>query len=292
MTAAPEVSVIIPAAGDRRPLVACLQALEAQSIARERFEVIVVDNGCDPPAGDLADGERRIVLTEPESGSYRARNRGLARARGSLLLFTDADCVPARDWIERMITQFDATPDVSIVAGAIEVSVDPAHRTAAEVIELRFGFPQEAYVRGSGFGATANLAVRRESFDVAGPFDPGLLSGGDAEWCWRAGDAGLSIAFEPRAVVRHPARRTSEELLRKERRVSRGLCALRRAGRLPARVFRGAVLGAMLPPVISAAAVLSDRSTGPITARLRAIPLLARLRFLRLRVLLACLTGR
>lgn len=292
MTAAPEVTVVIPATGDRRPLDLCLEALVDQTVARDRYEVVVVDNGCDPPAADLADGAYVIVVNESVPGSYRARNRGLQRARGSLVMFTDADCLPASDWIERMTARFHADPDLWIAAGAIEVTTGSGVPTPAELLELRFGFPQEAYVRGLRFGATANLAARVEAFHRAGPFDPDLLSGGDAEWCWRAGAAGLTIAFEASAVVRHPGRRTSRELLGKERRVARGLCKLRRLGRLPPSVFDRAVGAAALPPVVSATGILSDRSAGGIILRLRAVLLLVRVRALRLRVLLACLVRR
>lgn len=291
MTPAPEVTVVIPVAGDRRPLVLCLEALAGQTIPRDRYEVVVVDNGCDPPAAELADGEHVIVLEEPEPGSYRARNRGIQRARGSIILFTDSDCLPAPDWIEWMTALFRSGPGVSIIAGDIEVTAHPAP-THAEVLELRFGFPQESYVEELSFGATANLAVRVEALRQVGPFNPELASGGDAEWCWRAAAVGLFIAFEPRAVVRHPARRTSRELLRKERRVAEGLCRLRQLGRLPSRLFGRAVLAAMLPPVISGARILAARSAGSATLRLRALLLLIRVRALRFRVLLACLARR
>jgi len=96
----PFVSGIVPVYNDTSRLVLCLDALEHQSCPTERFEVVVVDNGprpsLEPP---IADFRQSRVGHEPRPGSYAARNRGTRSARGRILAFTDADCIPARNWI-------------------------------------------------------------------------------------------------------------------------------------------------------------------------------------------------
>lgn len=73
-----------------------------------------------------------------------------------------------------------------------------------------------------GFAATANLVVAREVVDEVGPFRRHLQSGGDAEWGERATAAGHRVVFRDDVVVRHPARATVGELVRKARRTTRG----------------------------------------------------------------------
>ncbi len=95
----PFVSVVIPVFDDPDRLRTCLQALEHQTYPKPRYEVIVVDNGSarsvPPLVGQF--GQARATY-EMVPGANAARNRGISLARGEILAFTDADCVPARDW--------------------------------------------------------------------------------------------------------------------------------------------------------------------------------------------------
>ena len=102
-----EVSVIIPAFNAATSICACLDALSTQKTDR-KFEVIVVD---DASTDDLsfitAKYTGRLYLQllrlQTNSGPGAARNAGARAAAGEILLFTDADCVPAPDWLEKML---------------------------------------------------------------------------------------------------------------------------------------------------------------------------------------------
>src|ERR1041384_5139232 len=93
------VSVIVPVWNDAERLGHCLHALEKQTYPAESYEVIVVDNGSTDSVACLvaAYGRARLV-SEQRPGSYAARNTGLNLARGQVIAFTDADCLPAPDW--------------------------------------------------------------------------------------------------------------------------------------------------------------------------------------------------
>ena len=90
------VSVIIPVYNDLKLLSTCLECLDRQTYPKTRFEVLVVDNGSDLPVQPIVSRYSNVKL-EKESmpGSYAARNRGIAAARGEILAFTDADCRPS-----------------------------------------------------------------------------------------------------------------------------------------------------------------------------------------------------
>ena len=217
------ISVIVPWYGERA-LEGCLQALGRQTLARELFEVIVVNNRADEkPACDGAAYGNVTVVEERRPGSYAARNRGVQLARGRWLAFTDADCVPDERWLEAGL-QHAAVQDP--LGGHIRlVARDPP--SLAERYDVVFGLDQKGYVENSGFAATANLIVSRAVFDTVGPFDARLRSAGDWEWCLRAARCGHPVAYCAEAVVAHPTRTRWWQIVRKALRVQGGMRALR-----------------------------------------------------------------
>jgi glycosyltransferase involved in cell wall biosynthesis len=154
----PRVSIIIPVFNQARDLARCLAALERQTYPPDRFDVIVVDNGSDEPIGPVAERFSCVrAISEPAPGSYAARNRGIEASRGALLAFTDADCLPAANWIECGVRAVQRLPGAGMVAGQIAMTFyDPDKPTAVELCESIFGLPQEMFLAW-GFGATANL---------------------------------------------------------------------------------------------------------------------------------------
>src|SRR5262245_61336705 len=119
----PFVSVIIPVWNDSHRLKACLQALELQTYPRTLYEVIVVDNASDEPADRVAsEFSKARTITEPTQGSYAARNKGISVAKGEILAFTDSDCVPALDWLEKGVSNMTRVPRCGLLAGRVEFS--------------------------------------------------------------------------------------------------------------------------------------------------------------------------
>ena len=215
----PFVSVIVPVYNGADTIGACLEALLAQDYPADRREIIIVDN-------NSTDETARVVRALPVTyvaeraaqSSYAARNAGVAAARGDLLAFTDADCVPARDWLRRGVAVF-ADANVGGVAGTIR-PLPPttiAQRYAVETHALS----QETAVQGNSFrpaAYTANAFYRRTAWEAAGGFDPQVRSGGDADLAWRVQEChGLRIAYAPDAVVAHRHRESVRGLLRQRR---------------------------------------------------------------------------
>jgi GT2 family glycosyltransferase len=227
---APFVSVVIPVFDHAERLPACLAAIERQRYPPECYEVVLVDNGSREDLHAAAAGFPRVrIVEEAETGSYAARNRGLANARGNVLAFTDADCVPEPDWLAHGVRALLAAPGIGLVAGRIDlVFGDPRSPTAAELYESVASFRQRDYVERWGFGATANLFAFRHSFERAGPFDARLRSLGDREWGQRVCSTGLRPAYAHDAAVNHPARKTLAQLLRRTARMTGGFHALAR----------------------------------------------------------------
>lgn len=218
--AAPTVTVVVPVKNDEARLRGCLEALGQQSYPADLVEILVVDNGSEPPVAEGLGPPGTKLLREGRSGSYAARNRALAVARGEVVAFTDADCRPRADWLRAGVDVL-LREEADYVVGRIEVVAASSRPTLMERYERAEAFPQERYAK-HGFGATANLLVRRRAFDIVGVFDPALRSGGDREWGRKAAEAGLLSVYAASAVVQHPARRTVGELIEKLDRVIRG----------------------------------------------------------------------
>lgn len=278
----PFVSVVIPVYDDAARLRRCLAALAAQTYPRDRFEVIVVDNGStDAVAAAVAGFPFVVFAGEPRRGSYAARNAGLALARGEVLAFTDSDCVPQRDWLAAGVARLEAGPGCGLVAGKIELFFAGPRPTAAELYERLTAFPQHEYVARDHYGATANLFTWRAVIEQVGPFAAHLASGGDREWGQRVHAAGLPLVYADEVRVRHPARRSFGELARKVARVTGGIEALR-ARRPDSRgPFVRAVLKDLLPPAAKIRRVWQDRSLGNVADRLRVVGVLLGLRYTR-----------
>ncbi|HXW04151.1 MAG TPA: glycosyltransferase [Vicinamibacterales bacterium] len=288
--AAPMVSVIVPVFNNAGPLRDCLRALREQTLASGQYEIIVVDNGSTDDSAAVARQHPDVrVVSEPRPGSYAARNRGVALARGRLLAFTDSDCRPDRDWLAAGTSAASERPRL-IVAGRVVIGCrDAARPTAVELYEAFTALDQRRFVEHGGFGATANLFVARDVFDRVGGFDPALRSGGDVEWCQRAVASGHTLRFAPDVRVSHPARRTLRELHEKVARTIGGAQALRGRARLLG-IGRPAIAD-WIPPVRYAYTALRSPGLPRVRDKLRVAAVMLFVRYAEAFERLRLLTG-
>jgi glycosyltransferase involved in cell wall biosynthesis len=220
----PFVSVIIPTYNDNARLEVCLDALANQSYPPSRFEVLVIDNGSDhPPDAIVRRLANATLLHEAKPGSYAARNTGIRSARGGVLAFTDADCIPGAQWLENGVRRLAQARVPTIVGGPMAIFYrDDSRPTWIELYEKLYAFPNEQNIREKHFVMTGNLFVSAEVMAGVGAFDAELRSGGDAEWGQRAYAQGVDIVYAEDTGVLHPARHTWAEHTNKVRRVAGG----------------------------------------------------------------------
>jgi glycosyltransferase involved in cell wall biosynthesis len=220
----PLVSVVIPIYGDAACLHDCLDHLARQTYSRERLETIVIDNGCPGIEGPLARHPSVRCLREAQPGSYAARNAGLRVARGEIIAFTDADCLPDPEWIERGVESLSRRESTGVIAGPIEiVSGRPKGASpTAYLYDATFGYRTTVEQLSGGYGVTANLVARRVVIDAVGPFDRAFLSGGDVEWGRRAAAMGYRTEYVKAVRVRHQARTSIRMILGRQLRLAGG----------------------------------------------------------------------
>ncbi|MGD8903914.1 MAG: sugar transferase [Anaerolineae bacterium] len=206
MTTQPHVSVVVPAYNAASTIDRCLDALADQTFPMEAYEIIVVDDGSTDDTRARVGAHAGVQLvTQDHAGPAAARNLGAQRAMGDILLFTDADCAPARDWIERMCAALDDTETVG-VKGAY---MTPQREIVARFAQLEYEakYDRMAQHRFIDFIDTYAAGYRREVFLANGGFDPAFPNASveDQEFSFRLAHQGLKMVFIPDALVYHLA---------------------------------------------------------------------------------------
>jgi GT2 family glycosyltransferase len=278
-------SVIVPVHNHWSLVPKLLHCLRKQTIPGRDFEIIIVDNGSSDfaPPEELPENTR--IERCPTPGSYAARNHAAEQAAGDWFAFTDADCLPAPDWLERLWDAAQTTDHPTLLAGSINMVSASAKPGPLEIYDMVKGIPQERYVRG-GYAATANLTVPRQVFQEVGGFDGTRFSGGDADLCRGAGALGYPIVYVPEARVDHPSRTTWEQISTKARRIKGGQLM---AGTKRRR--RAWLLRTLMPPLVDAWRFLGAKEHS-LRHRMTAIGVLIRVWFTELAEILRLAVGQ
>jgi GT2 family glycosyltransferase len=193
----PLISVIMPVLNGMPWVEQQLSALCVQEAPGE-WEVVVADNGS-------ADGTRscvqqwskrdprvRLVDASARPGPGAARNIGVGKAGGRILVFCDADDVVRPGWLAGMVATLNGA---DLVAGVFDFGSlqGRAHPKPVPVATTQMGFLP--------FALGGNLAVRRDAFEASAGFSETLSAGEDVDFSWRLQLAGYRFAISDRAVV-------------------------------------------------------------------------------------------
>jgi glycosyltransferase involved in cell wall biosynthesis len=286
------ISVIIPHLNQPDGLEACLGSLDAQTLGRPLFEIIVVDNGsAAPPKEVVARHAGARLLHESQPGPGPARNTGTRSATGDVLAFIDADCRAHPDWLRNALRALHSSPSGTILGGDVRIwHSENEDFTAIEAYESIFAYRFKLYIEQHGFSGTGNLVMFRADFEKIGPF-AGIDIAEDMEWGQRACSAGFRFRYVPEMIVFHPARRSLQELYSKwDRQIQH---YLNMAQATPAWRFQWIARALLIfgSPIVDSVTVLnSDRIQG-ISARLKAIAVLCAIRTHRAFKMLSLLYG-
>jgi glycosyltransferase involved in cell wall biosynthesis len=190
------VSVVVPTRNRAAFLPRLLAALGRQTY--DDFEVVIVDDASTDNTWEILQSwcgvNRRAFRKDSAGGSYAARNRGWIEADGSLIAFTDDDCLPEPGWLSALVARV-TEPEVVGVQG----------RTLARPGEVTPFTHQIEQTHGGPPYRTCNVLYRRSELERQFGFEDQLRWYADNIFGLRARASG-SIVFSPEAVVLHPPR--------------------------------------------------------------------------------------
>lgn len=201
----PDVAVVTTTLNRAQRLQRLLDALERQTLRRDRCEVVVIDNGStDETARVLreataaAPGWLRVITHGRNGSPALARERGWRATDAPLIAFTDDDCVPDPGWLETGLEAAALHPG-AILQGRTEP--DPAEADQ----EGPFSRTMRVRERDPGF-QTCNIFYPRRLLEAVDGFDHEAfprLGGEDTDLAWRAIASGAGAVFVSDALVHH-----------------------------------------------------------------------------------------
>lgn len=228
MTGQPFISVIIPTRGRGGQLRQCLASLADLTYPRERWEVIVVEDGDEQqPDGRVETLGERLpfqYLQQPHAGCGIARNTGAAKARGRYLVFTDDDCLFPTDWLHRFEEEFQRTPCCVVAGRSINALKGNPYSQATQELMDYLHTMFNASPGQAMFAAGNNMGVPAEGFRELGGFSLRYIrmAAEDRDFCARWVAAGRQMVYAPDVVVRHAHRLDFRSFLRQHAHYGRG----------------------------------------------------------------------
>ena len=207
---------MIPTYNRVERLVRVLRALAGQTVDSLGFEVVVVSDGSTDGTEDVVVGlampYQLVLVTQPNSGPAVARNTGVSRAAGELVLFLDDDVVPSAGLIEQHILCHEQGPSSLVVIGPM---LTPTGYQASPFVrwEQAMLYRQyDAMLRGDYAPTyrqffTGNASLSRSLILDAGGFDDRYRRAEDVELAYRLTQRGACFVFNEKAIGYHFAER-------------------------------------------------------------------------------------
>jgi GT2 family glycosyltransferase len=212
------LSVIIPVFNQHEISVDCLQAVMETT---ESYEVIVVDNGSNPPFKPPFAGfnEIRVIRNDENKGFPIAANQAIREANGETIVLLNNDCIVTPGALNNL----DAWLDTFDIVGPTSNYCAGIQRIELPVYHTREGLDDEAgnlFEEAEGEGQPVNwiigfcMAFRKSLYNEIGPFDESLwpCSGEELDFCLNARAAGYTVGIAYDTYVHHEGSKTFDDL--------------------------------------------------------------------------------
>jgi glycosyltransferase involved in cell wall biosynthesis len=194
------ISVVIPAFNSEALIHRCLAACLAQEYSKH-YEVIVVDDGSADQTGEIVKQTSARYIHQQNRGPAAARNTGWKHSQGDIICFTDADCAPEPEWLQKVNDVFKKEDPDAVGGSYTYTGQSGLGKIIQQEIEARHGKIQGP----TDFLGSFNLAVKRSALKAAGGFneDYKSASGEDNDLCYRLRKAGYKLWFDRDILVEH-----------------------------------------------------------------------------------------
>lgn len=196
------ISIIIPVYNNEKAVALCLQALMKQNFASNSLEVIVVDDGSTDNTADVVKQYPVKYIYQENAGPATARSTGWKAAYGEIVCFTDSDCIPERNWVEKIAKRY-ASDEIGGVGGSYDIANKDsllARCVHEEIVQRHMRTSRETDYLGS-----FNLSYRKKVLEEVGGFNESFRqpSGEDNDLSYRVKKAGYKLIFDKDIKVSH-----------------------------------------------------------------------------------------
>jgi GT2 family glycosyltransferase len=226
-----KITVVIATCNRVVSLRNCLSSLEKQTLDRDLFEVLVINDGSTDATGQFLDEFMKVTrmgfryISHKNSGVSYSRNVGIDSAEGEYVAFTDDDCIVPPDWLEIMYGRFSrADEEVAGIGGPLNCITEHKDLFISHFIQFidEFNFipvltglfiwyfhtsqlkgdEQVPYLR------TSNAMFRKRYLQEIGGFDTHFRrpGGEDPDLCYRLLNQNYRFLFDKEIVVLHQTR--------------------------------------------------------------------------------------
>lgn len=203
-----EISVIVPTYNRANQLGACLDCLLNQSLDKNKYEIIIVNDGSNDATLKVIEAYQNnnpgifIYVEQPNRGAAAARNRGAKIAKGDILYFLDDDCLVRNNVLSNIINEFKTFGEKVCMGG---FNVGGKQNIIGHTVNLLCCSQSKNYKYRYNveYLSSSSLCVKRSSFLEEGGFDENIGMGEDTEWSYRMRLEGYKILKTPKIIACH-----------------------------------------------------------------------------------------
>lgn len=172
-----KISLVIPAHNEEKYIEKCLLSIE--KYGKDLFEVIVINNASSDNTSMIVKRFPGVKLVyEEKKGLPFARNRGLSEASGDIIAFIDADTIMPKNWVKKLVKQFEKNDNIISVSGPyIYHDVSTFYKGLVWAYWLLLAWP--LYFITGYMILIGNFAVKKDALIKIGGFNKDILFYGD-----------------------------------------------------------------------------------------------------------------
>lgn len=189
------ISIIVASYNEEKNIRPLMESLLNQDY-KGKYEIIVVDSGTDRTSEILSEFPVKLIRQEPK-GPAAARNLGVSRAKGEIVVFIDADCIAPKNWLKTLTKPFE-NKDIAGVGGTYKTANKESVIARFTGYEIGHKHHQMAKLERINFMGSFNCAYRKDIFQKFGGFNINMIQAEDA-------DLSLRISKEHKLVLEESA---------------------------------------------------------------------------------------
>lgn len=213
------VSVVIPTFNSKNYLMRTIESLSAQSYLKDKYEIIVVDDGSTDGTRQCFDWLQKEhssnlkYFYQENKGPSSARNLGVKNARAEIIAFIDSDCIASERWIEEIVKGYGDNK-VAGIGGTI-VATPSDGKMSQYCAYTKMNEKPKIDKTGIVYLITGNASFRKSCLNLVGGFDEryDFPGGEDPDLCYRIKKKGFFFKYNPNAVVFNSHKHTLWELI-------------------------------------------------------------------------------